>query len=291
MLGESLALAAALTWSLAVILFKRSDTVGAASMNLFKNVTALTLLGLTMLATGRGVDMSRSPEDWGALAASGVLGIAVADTLEFSALRRLGAGLLAVVNLLYSPVIVTLSVLVLDESLGMSFALGAPLVLAGVFLAITGGGLLTDTKKGTALGAFMGASAMVTMGIGVVLAKPVLQDGDLVEVTAVRLAAGIAAQSVVLLAVPRWRSAFRVFLPGPVYKTLLPASVLGSYLAMLLWLGGFKWADASIASVLNQMSTIFTIVLARLLLGEHFSRRQAWGAALALGGALTILAS
>jgi drug/metabolite transporter (DMT)-like permease len=64
---------------------------------------------------------------------------------------------------------------------------------------------------------------------------------------------------------------------------------LGSYVAMLLWLGGFKWASASIAAVLNQLSSIFTMILARVVLLEPVTPRRALGAAVAVGGAVLIL--
>ena len=73
------------------------------------------------------------------------------------------------------------------------------------------------------------------------------------------------------------------------WRTLLPASVLGSYVSMLLWLGGFKWTEASVAAVLNQLTTVFIIILARLFLAEPLSRRRAAGAAVAVMGAIVVL--
>ena len=85
------------------------------------------------------------------------------------------------------------------------------------------------------------------------------------------------------------REALGVLKPSRVWVTLLPASILGSYVAMLLWLGGFKWATASTASVLNQLSSVFTIILARVYLKEQVSGRRALGAAAAVAGAAMIL--
>jgi drug/metabolite transporter (DMT)-like permease len=289
MLGEGLALAAAACWSVAVILFKQSDRVGAARMNLFKNGVGVVLLAVTLLALGGRVELERAPTDWARLAASGVLGIAIADTLELEALRRLGAGPLAIVNLAYAPIIVGLSVAVLDEELGPSFLLGAPLVVGGVGLAVLASGPAAAQRPADRRGWALGLMAMAAMGVGVVLAKPVLAGSDLIEVTLVRLVFGVGAQSLVLLAVPAWRGAFSILRPSAVWRTLLPAAVLGTYLAMLLWLGGFKHADVSVASVLNQLATVFTLVLARVWLGETLRPRQAIGAALAFVGALVIL--
>src|SRR5262245_9762522 len=113
MLGESLALGAALVWSTSIILFKRSEAIRPLGMNLFKNVVGIALLGVTLLAMGRGLDTQRPAGDWIRLAVSGVLGIAVADTLVLTALRRLGPALLAIVDCVYAPTIVLVSVIFL----------------------------------------------------------------------------------------------------------------------------------------------------------------------------------
>lgn len=293
MLGEICAVSAALTWSVSVVLFKRSEAVSPQAINLFKNVAASVLLLATLPVLGLTIDFQRSPTDWAYLVASGVLGIAIADTLVFMALRKLGAALLAVVDCVYAPVIVALGVLVLGESLSWSFLAGAVLVVGGIVFAS-----FQSARAGTARmvltpeiksGIVCGITGIVAMAVGVVLAKPVLERGHLVEVTFVRVAAGVCGQAVWMLVAPSQRSAVRVLRPSRVWATLLPASVLGSYVAMLLWLGGFKWASVSTASVLNQLSSVFTLALARLYLKEPVSGRRAVGALAAVAGATIIL--
>lgn len=291
MLGEALALGAALTWSISVILFRRSEAISPLGLNLFKNVTGLALLGLTLLALGIPLDASRPGADWLRLLASGVLGIGLADTLIFMALRRLGPGMLAIVDTVYAPVIVVCSVLFLHEEVGPSFLLGATGVLLGVLLASTGAPRVSaeGAAPGRGVGIALGVTGIAAMAIGVVLAKPVLERGSLPEVTLVRLVGGVVSQLAWIGLVPSQRTALLAFRPGPAWRTLIPAGVLGAYVSLLLWLGGFKWADASVAAVLNQMSTVFTIVLARVALGEALSRRKALGAALAVAGAVVIM--
>jgi drug/metabolite transporter (DMT)-like permease len=55
---------------------------------------------------------------------------------------------------------------------------------------------------------------------------------------------------------------------------------------MLLWLAGFKWADASIAAVLNQTTVFFSMALATFVLKEHFGARKAAATVLAVSGVL-----
>jgi drug/metabolite transporter (DMT)-like permease len=291
LLGEALALGAALTWSISVILFRRSEAISPLGLNLFKNVTGLVLLALTLLVLDIPLDATRSSADWLRLLASGVLGIGLADTLIFMALRRLGPGLLAIVDTAYAPVVVVCSVLFLHEKVGASFLLGGAGVLLGVLLASTGAPRVPagGPSPGRGVGIALGITGIAAMAIGVVLAKPILEKGSLPEVTFIRLVGGVASQLLWIGLVPSQRTALLAFRPGPAWRTLIPAGVLGAYVSLLLWLGGLKWADASVAAVLNQMSTVFTIVLARVVLGEVLSRRKALGAGLAVAGAVVIV--
>lgn len=295
MLGEACALAAAMTWAVSLILFKQSEAVSPLAMNLFKNTVASALLLVTLLVSGGSLLVAHSGEDWARIVVSGVFGIAICDVLIFMALRRLGAGLLAVVDCCYAPVIVLFSLLVLGEQPGgLSFALGALLVVGGVLLATTERlpqleGDPPPRGHGRAAGVVMGVVGIVFMALGVVIVKPVLEGSGLVEITLLRLLAGLVVQFVWATLVPSQREALAVFRTRSVWKTLLPASVLGSYVAMLFWLGGFKWADASVASVLNQLSAVFTMVLAWVFLGERLSGRRALGALAAVVGAALIL--
>lgn len=290
-IGEACALLAALTWAMAVVLFRRSERVDAQGLNLFKNVVAALLLAATLPVLGLGVDWARSGEDWLRLVVSGVLGLALADTLVFVALRRLGPALLATVDTAYAPTIVLLSVLILNEPLPVGLVAGGTLVLAGVLLATTERrtALAGALRREVQLGVAAGVAGIVLMALGVVIVKPVLERGELVEVTLVRLVAGVSIQMLWMSMVPSGRSALQAFRPSVTWKTLIPASLLGSYVAMLFWLGGFKWANASIAAVLNQMSTVFIIILSRVVLKEKVSARRAAGAAVALVGACLVL--
>src|SRR5262249_16046233 len=71
----------------------------------------------------------------------------------------------------------------------------------------------------------------------------------------------------------------------------LVGSALAAYVQMMLWLGGLKYAQASIAAVLNQTATIFTIVLASLILQEPLTRFRIAAAMLATTGVVVITLS
>lgn len=292
MLGEALSLACAASWGVSVILFKKSEAASPRAVNLFKNSTACALLGLTLVATGGGVATDRSPEDWLRIVVSGVLGLAVADTLFLEALRRLGAGMMAVLDCVYAPLVALFSVLFLGERLGPAFGFGAALVAGGLIAATSGG---ADLKEAAAIArrqlgdVLLGVSSIALMAVGVVLAKPALDRSELVEATFVRMAAGAGSLAVWILFQKDRAEVFRIFLPQPVWRRLVPAAFIGTYVSMLLWLGGVKYTSASVASVLNQLSVLFTLVLARVVLHEPMSARRWIGGGASLAGAIVIL--
>jgi drug/metabolite transporter (DMT)-like permease len=289
-LGELCALGAPACWAVALVLYRRAGaTVSPASMNLFKNLLAIVLLSVTGLVMGVRVPLDRPPADWARLVVSGVLGLALADTLVFEGLRRIGAARLAVVDTVYAPLVVFLSWVFLDEQLSSLFLVGAAAVVGGIAIAnIEVGAVRGPAAPGGVLYAFTG---ICCTALGVVVTRPVLVHESLVEVTWTRLVVGVLGQVVWLTVRREWPSVTAVFRPSPVWRTLVPAAIVGTYLSLLLWLGGFKWADASVAAVLNQMGTIYLLVLARVFLGEGLRPRQVLGALLAAAGVVFIVMS
>jgi drug/metabolite transporter (DMT)-like permease len=54
----------------------------------------------------------------------------------------------------------------------------------------------------------------------------------------------------------------------------VPSAVVGTYFATFFWVVGMKFTLATVASVFNQMSTIFVLVLATLFLKEPLTGRK-----------------
>jgi drug/metabolite transporter (DMT)-like permease len=68
----------------------------------------------------------------------------------------------------------------------------------------------------------------------------------------------------------------------------LPATLLGSYIALLAWIAGMKYTLVGIAAILNQTSTIFILLFASLLLQEPVTRRKIIASVLAIAGILLV---
>jgi drug/metabolite transporter (DMT)-like permease len=284
--GDAMALGCALAWAVAVLSFRRLKDLEPAAVNLFKNAVATGLLLMTMAALGMRPDAARSAGDWAMLALSGVLGLAVADTLFLAGLRRIDASVAAVADCAYSPTVVLLSAVLLGEALAAGLLVGAPLVVLGLLLVSfqPRDGSKPIDRGGVALA----VAGVITTAIGVVVAKPALDRSDLLEATTIRLGAGSVALFVFESVRGRTREVLALFRPQPAWRPALVATFFGTYVSMVLWLGGMKYGTASRAALLNQMGAVFVLVLSRLS-GEAVPPRRWAGAALAITGVALVL--
>jgi len=293
-LGAFYALLTAVTWAVAVIYYKRGgETVPPFALNFFKMVVSLALLGATMAVLGQPLVIGASARDVLMLLGSGILGIAAADTLFFASLNILGAGRSAVVDCLYAPSIVFFAFLLQGERLDAGDAVGGALIVLAVVLAgrSRSHAVQVLSLRRKLAGTLYGAAAMGLMGIGVVAVKPILEAQPVLWTTTVRVIGGLAGICLWLLFdARRRRAALRALRPGPDWRFTMPATVLGSYAAPLFWIGGFKYTSASIASLLNQTSTVLIVLLAAVFLHERVDAWRAAAVACALAGSAFVLA-
>ncbi len=297
-LGELLSLTCALLWAFTVILFKRAEHLSSGQINLMKNVLAWVLIGLTFagvaIMRGTGFDMARSTGDWLRLIVSGVLGLAIGDLVFLEGLRRVGPSMMAIVDCAYAPTVVLVSVAMNGESVTAQFTVGACLVLVGVAIASLPDGrgdLGGRPRTQVVSGVLIGLVAVIIMGFGIALAKPALDRSDVLEAAFVRISAALVVQLLFTGMSAEGRTHFALLASWPAWKRVIPPGVLGSYVSMIVWIAGFKYTLGAVAAVINQSSSVFTLLLARLIYGERLSPIRAIGAAMSLIGVVVVVLS
>jgi len=290
--GELYAFSCALLWAVAVILFRKTgETIEPVALNLFKAVVGLLLFAATMLVFGVPFFPEEVPvADWLVLLGSGALGIAVADSIFFASLNRLGAGRSAIVDCMYSPFVVLGSALYLGEPRGPWLLPAMALMVVAILVGTWSPEERAEdpaARRALRQGVALGIVAMLTMAAGIVWAKPVLDRSQPMWATSVRLLGGalfLAAQG----AMPRWRrGVIKVFSPGPHWKVAIPAAVIGTYFALFLWILGMTYTQTNTASVLNQSSTVFILILATIFLKEPLTWKR--GVAILMGMAAAVM--
>ena len=270
--GELSALATALVWAFSIILFKKSgESVHPIALNTFKSTLAMMLLIPTLLVWGDSLLHAAPAKDYVLLLLSGAIGIAIADSMFFKSLNLLGAGLSAIVDCLYSPFIILLSVSFLGERLGWVQIAGVLLIISAVLTATGTRSRGTVERRILVRGAVWGALAMATMAVGIVMVKPVLDRSPLLWATEIRLIGGCLALYVQLLLHKRSGPILRSLLTTASWKYTALGSFLGAYVATVLWIGGMKYTQASTAAALNQTSNVFVFLFAALFLKEKIT--------------------
>ncbi len=294
--GEFCALLTALIWAFALILFRQSgETISPLALNLFKNtvgITCLTITSLVLWCFGiyPAADWHASMWDVISLVVSGVIGIAIADTLFLRALYLCGVSLISIVDCSYAPFVLLFACLQLGEIPSVAQWIGTAMVLGGVLISSRHAPPRDRTRRQIATGAALGTIAMAFMVVSIVAIKPILSHTSLIGVALVRLLAGTVPLAVVGSLTASRKNFWGVFRPSTAWKTALPASFLGTYVSVILWIAGFKYTQqAGVAGILNQTSVIFATILAVVFLKESMTLRKGVAIALAFGGVLIVM--
>lgn len=285
-IGEMFALAAPVCWSFAVILFRvTGESVPPFALNLFKNVLALLLFFATLLILGGTPDHAVSGGDIWLLILSGVIGIGISDVLFFMTLNRVGAGLESIINTFYSPSIIFLSLIFLGEHLSLFQFVGVGLILTAVLSVSRMKGPKGQFAPRVLLfGVLFGMLAAFTQAISIVMIKPMLDDSPLIWANSWRLVGGVSMSLIITPLRPKWKQGLKALANRKVWKVMIPASLLGSYVSLMFWLAGMKYTQASTASALNQSSTLWTFLLAAWLLKEPVTWKRVVGLSFGLAG-------
>lgn len=289
-LGDIYALLTALCWSSAVILFKVSTRkLGNLQINLFKNTIGITGFISVLLIQGNAFP-DFSSREWIILILSGTLGIAIGDLFFLACLRKLGAGLSAIVGTAYSPAIFLFAFLMFNESISFQTYFGGFLVISGIII----GSLkipIDRSRKDIAWGILYGIAAQTLTAFSVLFVRPLMDSYDIVPIAMVRFSAGVVLSIGFITFSQGIHSLKDTFLTGFKHIPLLIGSILGSFISVIFWLAGFKYTLAGRAAVYNQLSTVLIILMAGIFLKEAMTKRKWLAVATALTGAFIISTS
>ena len=289
MLGEVAALAAALLWALATLLFGQlGKSLLPLGLNLAKGAIALLLLALTLLVLGRP---PAGLEGWVLvlLLASGGVGIGLGDTVYFAAINHLGARRALLMETLAPALAALLAAVGLGEVLSWSAYLGMALTLAGVGWVISQ--RLPPTAEVTPSpgyrGILYGVLAALGQASGAVLSRAALADTsvDPLWSSLLRLVGGVLLITTLLASQGQLRHHIKPLESGRVLALVAVAAVLGTYLGIYLQQIALKYSPTGVAQALTATSPLFILPMA-VLVGDRVTGRAVGGAVVASSNGL-----
>ncbi len=290
-IGIGAALGSAASWALGAILFKRiGESMSPLAMTLLKAVVSVVLLGIALVFLGF---TTIATHDLGMLVASGLVGIALGDTLFFAALQHLGPQTLVVLMMVGQVATALLALVWLGERPTPRAWLGIACVLTGVAIVLWAN-LSGDRQRSRTRGIVLGLLSVACMAVSVIFAKQGLDSGaaetmqQTMQATCVRMLAGAAGIALVGVCTGRLRAWFAegrtAGLAGPFLFAVAVVTFGGFWLSLL----AIRHVDVAIANTLNSLEPVFVLPLAALLLKEKITPVQIVGTLTALAGVVVL---
>jgi len=287
--GIFFSITCAFTWSVSIILWKKIRTdINPLLINLGKNACGLCLFIATLLIRGTPSDIPFNT-DFLILTISGFIGIGLADALVLKSIYFLPASRVALLETSYAPIVIVMSILILGESLGVMQLCGIILVLgAVVYIQLPNKQNGRNRQANLAKGAVFMLSGLILMSIGIILMKPLLNKFDIFWIITLRMASGVFGSMIVFSFLKNKRKLITAVFHSNQKSLILISFITSAYISILLWVVGFKYLDASLAAVLNQTTTIFTVLLAAIFLHERLEKSFIIATGVAIAGVMII---
>lgn len=293
-IGEILSLGSAVIWGFSVSLFKIiGNTTSPYILNPVKNTIGTILFLITCLIVGNNYYIyPLSIYEYLLIALSGVIGITIADVLFLHSLNILGTSRSSIINTIYSPMVILLAYFILGEQLRAIHFLGGGLIIGSIIY------LSANPEKKTVenltRGLVLGLIAYTLMALGIVIIKPILTrcaDSVYTQLWIIlyRLIPGTLLSYVTMSVMLSKTEIKKQLLNKKMWPVILLGSFLGTYVGLTMWIVGMAKTSASIASILNQTSTIFIAFFGWLILKEKFSFKMMVCFMVALLGAFIII--
>lgn len=284
-LGIIAALASAASWAFGTVVFERiGKVIPYAGITFLKSLFSMILMFVLVVTIGDFKTISI--HDAIILIGSGIIGIAIGDTLFFKSLQDLGAKVQVLYFMLGQVVIMLLSFLLLGDILSIEEYIGATILLFGIVVVTWGKQEDHPNKTRGIVGGFL---SILCFSVSTIMIKYTEEQIDVVSASFYRMLAG----TVIMMLVGTTTHSIKLWMEPLKSKKLFALFLLNVF---VITVGGFilsmfaiKTISVSLASILSTTEPVFVLLLAFLINHERVCRRELAGAIITIVGLLIII--
>ncbi len=279
------ALLSACSWAFGTITFERiGKAVPFVGITFLKGVFSVLLMIVLIMFTGGLYNISWW--EFSFLSLSGIIGIAVGDSLFFKSLQDLGAKVQVIFFLLGQVLTMVLSLLFLGEILTVEQYIGASILLGGIVVTTCG----TQTNHpNKSRGIILGLLSMICFSVSAIMVKAAIADVPVITATFYRMLFGTVFTLGYGVASKNFKSWILPFKDRKLCALFILNVIVITYGGFLLSMAAIKFISVSLASVLSATEPIFVLLLAFLINKDRATIREFIGAAITLIGLFLII--
>lgn len=281
------ALLSACSWAFGTITFERiGKAVPFVGITFLKGVFSILLMIVLILFTGGLYNIGWW--EFSFLSLSGIIGIAIGDSLFFKSLQDLGAKVQVIFFLLGQVLTMVLSLLFLGEILTVEQYIGASILLGGVVVTTWG----TQTNHpNKSRGIILGLLSMLCFSISAIMVKAAIADVPVITATFYRMLFGTIFTLGYGVASKNFKSWVTPLRDKKLCGLFILNVVVITYGGFLLSMAAIKFISVSLASVLSATEPLFVLLLAFIINKDRATKRELIGAAITLIGLFLIINS
>jgi drug/metabolite transporter (DMT)-like permease len=293
-LGETAALATALSWSFTAIFFtKASDRIGAITVNRTRLIMAVLLLALAHLFIFGSPLPAAGVREWLWLGLSGLIGLTIGDSFLFQSLVDIGPRKALLVMSSWPIFSALLAFALFGESLGIIEVAGVALTVSGiawVTLEKSPRGPSENLRSAHPVrGISCATGGEACQATGLVFAKEGLSSGlSPLSGTLIRMIVAALGLWAVTIVVRRARESLGKLKDRRAVLFTFGGALTGPFFGVWMSLVAVNNTKVGVASSLMSLVPVLLIPLVRIFFGERVSWRAIIGTAVSFAGVLLL---
>jgi drug/metabolite transporter (DMT)-like permease len=297
LIGETAGVCTSILWTFGSILFTQAGRrIGALSVNAFRIIFGIVLLGTTHLIAFGTIIPQANPSQFFYMGLSGVVGLTIGDYAYFGALVLIGPRR-GVLLMSLAPIFSAIAAYcVMGEILGLWAIIGIAITLSGVGLVILereeDSGEVPLSKRQKTSGILLGLGGSLGQGIGLVISKyGMIAAADNpstplnpLSATLIRMVVAAIFIWIFILTTGKWSNVLESSKDKKGITRTIGGAVTGPFLGVWLSMVAVTYTKAGVAATLISLMPVLIIPVVWILFRQKTSWRGILGAGIAVIG-------